>query len=269
MEFNKFFKTVDRAMFAEDTETETTVPTRNITKEMVLSGNGLELSGGLIHTFNKNSVTLEYYGGDLCIIEINGINIEDMFEIPESTHIEDELCYRITDEAMEFVLNLLNEETYATTESKTLIGVAKNNVAVYAGTETIEHMNAHSDVAMDHITKAISKIEIAEGKTFLMQNVDLHTVIGKDHCVSVTSDDDVRMEQRPNRQGKTPMVYGREAEDTSLINIGMCVDDDGLWTLFTAFYGVLAPKEPWDERLKEEEKAESIKFWSTHALVTV
>ena len=73
------------------------------------------------------------------------------------------------------------------------------------------------------------------------------------------------MIQRPNRDGLTPMI-GIEAQSTSLITIGLCVDDDGLWTMFTAFYGVKAPKEPWDKTLSESEREESEEFWSTHAL---
>ncbi len=36
--------------------------------------------------------------------------------------------------------------------------------------------------------------------------------------------------------------------------------------LFTAFGGPLAPKEPGDPTLADKDRAESIAFWSTHAL---
>lgn len=150
---------------------------------------------------------------------------------------------------------------------KKTINKTNNYIEVYVSDETMSHMKAHSDVSFEHIKEAISKIDLDKKSTFLMTNVDLKKNIGKDNCVLINSEDDVRLEQRPNRKGLTPVVYNREAEDTSLINIGVCVDDDGLWTLFTAFYGVLAPKEPWDERLTENEREESEAFWSTHALV--
>jgi hypothetical protein len=36
--------------------------------------------------------------------------------------------------------------------------------------------------------------------------------------------------------------------------------------LYTAFGGPLAPKEPGDSSLKDEEREESLRFWKTHAL---
>lgn len=36
--------------------------------------------------------------------------------------------------------------------------------------------------------------------------------------------------------------------------------------LYTAYGGPLAPREPWDETLSAEEKAESEAFWKEHAL---
>lgn len=146
---------------------------------------------------------------------------------------------------------------------KKFITKSKNNMSVYVGEETIEHMKAHSDVSLDHITEAIKKI-ILSG-TFFMEEVNLDKIIGKDHCIYVSPEnwENVTMVQRPNRKGLTPMIEA-EPSDTSLITIGVCVDDDGLWTLFTAFYGVKAPKEPWDAKV--EEKSASEAFWNCHAL---
>ena len=149
--------------------------------------------------------------------------------------------------------------------AKKLLEVAKSGLSVYVGEETLAHMEAHSDVQMAHVKEAISKLDY-QGP-FWIGAVDLGRTIGKDHCVEITPQDDVRMVRRPNRDGETPMVYGREAADSSLIVIGICHDDDGLETLFTAFYGQLAPKEPWDPRLRDEEREASETFWSTHALV--
>ncbi len=148
---------------------------------------------------------------------------------------------------------------------KKLLAVAKSGLSVYVGEETLKHMEAHSDVQIAHVKEAISKLEY--NAPFWIGAVDLGRSVGKDHCVEITDADDVRMEVRPNRDGATPIVYGRSAADTSLVVIGICHDDDGLETLFTAFYGQLAPKEPWDPHLKDEERAESERFWSTHALV--
>ena len=91
-------------------------------------------------------------------------------------------------------------------------------------------------------------------------------VVGKDHCIYVAPENwrNVKMVKRPNRKGPTPMIKANP-QDTSLITIGICKDDDGLYTIFTAFYGLKAPKEPWDTN-SDLERSESEKFWSCHAL---
>lgn len=150
-------------------------------------------------------------------------------------------------------------------ENKTFLEKTKNNVKIYIGSETLSHMEAHKNVEMAHVKKAIKKMEY--NAPFSINPIDLGEVIGTDSCVTVGGCEEIKMMVRKNRDGATPIVFGRKAEPTSQIVIGICRDDDGLDTLFTAFYGQLAPKEPWDPRLKDEEREESKKFWSTHALV--
>lgn len=134
---------------------------------------------------------------------------------------------------------------------------------VYVGEETYEHMKAHPDVSIDHIKEAIEKSDYSG--PFKMENADLGRTIGKDNCVEIAPGDNVEELYRLRRDGATPFV-DKEPADTSKIVVGMALDDDGKHTMFTAFYGQLAPKEPWDKTLRPEEKAESEKFWSTHAL---
>lgn len=149
---------------------------------------------------------------------------------------------------------------------KKIISKSKNNLEIYIGEETIAHMKAHSDVSLKHIQEAINSVTLSD--TFFMRAIDLGRMVGKDHCIYIPKEkwNEVQMFQRPNRKGLTPMIKSNP-QDTSLITIGICIDDDGLWTLFTAFYGVKAPREPWDPNIKsEEEKAESEEFWNCHAL---
>lgn len=228
--------------------------------------------------FEQNGVELRFRPrpDNLVCVSIDDVFIEDLFEIPRATSYSDtDIGCRITENAVLYTLARINRKDKIKREGfpdKTLLGVTKDNVYVYISDKDMEHMKAHSDVDMKHVTKAISTITTPDKNskiTKIMENVDLHEIIGKDHCVEVTPEDDVRMEKRPGRQTETPMVYGKKAKDTSLINVGMCVDKDGEWTLFTSFYGVLAPKEPNDECLTEEERSESEAFWSTHALVPV
>lgn len=147
---------------------------------------------------------------------------------------------------------------------KTFLKQSANGAPIYA-LENNEHMKAHESITDSLIAEAVSKIEYRE--PFMMVAVDMGRIVGNDSCVPVTLSDNIKMMYRKGRTGKTPIVFDREPEETSLLTVGICKDDDGLNTVFTAFFGVLAPKEPWDPRLKEEEKAESESFWLTHALI--
>ena len=147
---------------------------------------------------------------------------------------------------------------------KRIIGQTANGHDAYVIIDN-EHMQAHADVTEELIAEAVGKIKYEP--TFWMGTVDLERVIGKDTCVETTADDDVRMICRPGRNIESRMVFNREPEDTTLLTVGICTDeDDGLVTIFTAFPGVKAPKELNDPRLREEERVEAEAFWSTHAL---
>ena len=150
--------------------------------------------------------------------------------------------------------------------SKRFLGNTANGVKVYAINKD-EHMEAHSYVTDEMLKEAIQKVNYES--TFWMDTIDLGRVIGTDNCVVVSDKDNVKMLYRKGRAGKTPIVYDKAAEETSLLTIGICTDnEDGLVTVFTAFTGIKAPKEPWDPSLKSDEaKAESEAFWDSHALV--
>lgn len=149
---------------------------------------------------------------------------------------------------------------------KRLIGKTRNGVDVYA-INGHEHMDAHECITDAMLKEALKLVNYA--KPFYMESVDVGHIVGKDYCVSVSAADDVRFLYRKGRRGKTPIVFGREAPETSLITIGIRHDNtDGLETIFTAFTGAKAPKEPWDSSLKTSfEREESARFWGTHALV--
>lgn len=127
-----------------------------------------------------------------------------------------------------------------------------------------EHMLAHPSVTDEILAEALTKVEYAP--PFWMGTVDIGRVIGTDACVETTDADDIRYECRPGREIKSRMVYGRKPESTTLLTIGICTDDDGIETVFTAFPGLKAPKELEDPRLTESERAEAEAFWATHAL---
>ena len=147
--------------------------------------------------------------------------------------------------------------------AKKLINKTINSKEVFSIVND-QHMLAHP-VSEEHLKEAISRVEVKP--PFGFYTVDLDRVVGTTACVKTDDSDDIRMECRPGRDLPSRMVYGRGPEETTLLTVGICTDDDGLETIFTAFYGELAPKELSDPRLSDADRPEAEAFWATHALV--
>lgn len=155
--------------------------------------------------------------------------------------------------------------------NKNFLATTENGFNVYVGEETMKHMEAHSDVPFKLIAEAIGKISDYNGQ-FRIGAVDMGRMVGKDCCVTRTPENEelVQMLCRKGREGLTPVILeekGGVLAETNFMVVGICKDEDDKATLFTSFFGQLAPKEPYDPRLKPEEKEESEEFWATHALV--
>ena len=153
---------------------------------------------------------------------------------------------------------------------KKVLGITKNNLVVYDGTEIGGHV--HADVNPQDLCDAIAKINL---NGFARETVELDHVVGVDHLVETKPYDVTYMYRRGNRAGESRMVLTREPEYTHKITVIMCVcraEAGEEWAdkavVITAFAGALAEKEPWDSSLKtSEEKAKAKAFWATHALV--
>lgn len=165
--------------------------------------------------------------------------------------------------------NSNNSNTFNTIveQPKTYLATTKTGHKIYLCDETLEHMKAHSDVSMEHIKEAIEQNETYQGP-FEIRMISLGYIVGEDRCIEVQENDpEVQHLYRKGRAGTTPITFSKYARLTSLITIGICLDQDLKDTLFTAFYGQLAPREPWDPSLPEQERAESEEFWKNHAIV--
>ena len=147
--------------------------------------------------------------------------------------------------------------------AKKMINKTVNSFKVYAICDD-QHMLAHP-IAEEHLREAVSQVDLVP--PFGFYTIDLGRMVGATNCVGTTEADDIRYECRPGRDLPSRMVYGRSSEPTSLVTVGICTDDDGLETVFTAFYGELAPKELSDPRLSDGERPKAEAFWATHALV--
>ena len=78
-------------------------------------------------------------------------------------------------------------------------------------------------------------------------------------------DEEIVMEKRLDRKGPSRMI-SRPMRPTDHVTVIAGPHEGDACILYTAFGGLLAPKEPWDNFSSEEERKESEEFWAEHAL---
>ena len=79
------------------------------------------------------------------------------------------------------------------------------------------------------------------------------------------ADSDVTLERRGEREYRSRTV-DRPTRPTRTVTVIAGPHEKDTCILYTAFGGPVAPKEPGDESLGDDERAESEEFWSKHAL---
>lgn len=128
------------------------------------------------------------------------------------------------------------------------------------------HMEAHADVRFQDIIDAVSRVDY--NGAFFMAPVNLDHVVGGDHLIRRPEDEMVQMLHRKGRAGVTPCVFRQVAPATTKLVVGIA-HDEGKDVVFTAFYGELSPREPWDESIQgnPELLKESKDFWADHCLI--
>lgn len=147
-----------------------------------------------------------------------------------------------------------------------MLGATMNNIKIFVDEATLLHMKAHSYAKLVHIKEALKRIHYSP--PFFIGSIDLGHIIGKSICVERCSEDDVEMVFRKGKEGRTPIfITAKTPEETTKIVIWLCTDEENKTRLVKAYYGELAPREPWDPCLTDDEREESEKFWSTHAII--
>lgn len=123
------------------------------------------------------------------------------------------------------------------------------------------HTQTHSTV-LKVLPEALVKTN-SGGEGFIIEQVDLGRVIGKNIRVKTTDADEIVFAQRPKRRGLTRFVKNRRPEDcSSVVVLGKRITG-GAYVLITAFIGTRCPAEPWDRNADEQ----SVPFWNSEALV--
>jgi hypothetical protein len=136
-----------------------------------------------------------------------------------------------------------------------LVGYSKDGQSVF------DRPNSHHHLSEELLREAISKATLGN-EAFLKIRVHMGRIVGVSTCVATTDKDRICFARRINRRGLTRFVRGREAEPCASVILIFKRIDHG-YLLITGFVGDSAEPEPWDEKAS----AQSVEFWSTHALI--
>ncbi len=133
-----------------------------------------------------------------------------------------------------------------------------------SGEPVVDRHNSHihRDVAR-LLPEALAKVD-AQGRTFLVEEVDFGRLVGETVCVTTGVGDTIVFAQRPRRFGLSRFVKNRAPEPCSKVVVILKKDDhEDYYVLITAFVGHWPEPEPWDRNVTER----SVAFWSSHALI--
>ncbi|RLG28193.1 hypothetical protein DRO03_10405 [Methanosarcinales archaeon] len=134
-----------------------------------------------------------------------------------------------------------------------------------------EHLRAHPEV-QKILAEAVGKVSLPRNGEFLAVEVEMGRVVGLSGCVKaprVEIDDLAFFAQRIERKTPSRVVVSEGEPTTKVVVLAFASrEDKRTYILVTSWVGSLAPKEPWDRNIRNnEEFRESLDFWSSHALV--
>ncbi|NDD30170.1 MAG: hypothetical protein EB084_18085 [Proteobacteria bacterium] len=145
----------------------------------------------------------------------------------------------------------------------TMIIVSRDGYAVEVREDS--HVRDHGVLAL--FTEAVASMALG-GRSTVNEAVEMGRVVGTRACVVTPPGADVYFARRGERFGYTRMVRGIAPEPCSTLVVVLERDGE-IYRAVTAYVGTPSPREPWDASLSgdAEALAQSVAFWSGHALV--
>ena len=134
-----------------------------------------------------------------------------------------------------------------------------------------EHLKAHPGI-IDLIPEIASRVTLPTDSSRLARQVSLGRVVGQSSLINTKKiglSEAAWFAVRKNRMKASRVVPDAGPADTDLVSIVANPVEKDSYELVTAWFGAMAPKEPWDPDLADDPSAydESINFWCRHALV--
>ena len=134
-----------------------------------------------------------------------------------------------------------------------------------------EHLEAHPGI-LDLIPEIASRVTLPTDGSRLASQISLGRVVGQSSLINTKKiglSETAWFAVRKNRMKASRVVPDAGPADTDLVSIVANPVEKDSYELVTAWFGAMAPKEPWDPDLSNDPAAyeESINFWCSHALV--
>ena len=133
------------------------------------------------------------------------------------------------------------------------------------------HLEAHPGI-IDLIPEIASRITLPTDGCRLASQISLGRIVGQSSLINTKKiglSETAWFAVRKNRMKASRIVPDAGPADTDLVSIVANPVEKNSYELVTAWFGAMAPKEPWDPDLADDPAAyeESINFWCSHALV--
>ena len=143
--------------------------------------------------------------------------------------------------------------------------------SIYLTEGVREHLEAHPGI-LDLIPEIASRVTLPTDGSKLARQVSFGRVVGQSSLINTKKiglSETAWFAVRKNRMKASRVVPDAGPADTDLVSIVANPIENNSYELVTAWFGAMAPKEPWDPDLADDPAAyeESINFWCRHALV--
>ncbi|MBT4828748.1 MAG: hypothetical protein HON82_09265 [Candidatus Marinimicrobia bacterium] len=143
--------------------------------------------------------------------------------------------------------------------------------SIYLTEGVREHLEAHPGI-LDLIPEIASKVILPTDGSRSACQISLGRVVGQSSLINIKKiglSETAWFAVRKNRMKASRVVPDAGPADTDLVSIVANPVEKKSYELVTAWFGAMAPKEPWDPDLADDPSAydESINFWCRHALV--
>ena len=134
-----------------------------------------------------------------------------------------------------------------------------------------EHLEAHPGI-LGLIPVIASRVILPIDGSRLTCQISLKRVVGQSSLIETQKiglSETAWFAIRKNRMKASRIVPDVASVDTEIVSIVANPVEKNSYELVTAWFGAMAPKEPWDPDLMDDPSAyeESINFWCRHALV--